>query len=548
MARPVLTATRMRTRLATPLALAAAALAAPACVVEDDLYEGETVKSEDGKDDSSSVALFVDFEFDGTLTTTSSWNKEQTVEDQLLYTIGQLNGKNSVGRIDRMTLSDVRATSSGGVTTITYHARLPVAWGNKTNVPTEFTLKLPKDMSYTGQNKFAEAYGHDCVDSGAHDVDAGSMWYYYRPDRSGCALAAGDVVEAVATVSPSPINTTGKFPEYDKVWEDDLLQVVAVFGKYEDGATTASDAGIAAYNEFVRAIKTDLGTRATTVPATIPTSPGVGTPDIEWNATLADGKRVRVVALLVDNVRTGGAAFDARYEDLSTRADIIVYNGHAGLGANVRAMAQKGSWVAGQYVIVFQNGCDTYAYVDDALNTAHAAVNPDDPNGTKYVDIVLNGMPAYFSNMSGATMALYRALKAPASPKTYEQIFRSVSSSQVVLVTGEHDNTFTPGGGGTPTAWAGLTASGTVTKGQETRWETPTLAAGTYTFTMTGTADADLYVRIGAAPSTTSYDCRPYKSGSNEACEVTLAAPAPLHVMVRGYAASSTYELAGKQK
>jgi hypothetical protein len=79
-------------------------LVAPAlgCAVEEDVYDGETVKAEDGKDDSSAVALFVDFEFDGELVTDASWNREQTIEDQLLYTIGQLNGDNSVGRLDRL--------------------------------------------------------------------------------------------------------------------------------------------------------------------------------------------------------------------------------------------------------------------------------------------------------------------------------------------------------------------------------------------------------------------------------------------------------------
>ena len=46
------------------------------------------------------------------------------------------------------------------------------------------------------------------------------------------------------------IETTGKFPEYHKVWEDNVLRVVAVFGKYEDGATSG-DAGISAFNRFV---------------------------------------------------------------------------------------------------------------------------------------------------------------------------------------------------------------------------------------------------------------------------------------------------------
>ncbi|RKH72003.1 hypothetical protein D7X96_06535 [Corallococcus interemptor] len=42
-------------------------------------------------------------------------------------------------------------------------------------------------------------------------------------------------------------------------------------------------------------------------------------------------------------------------------------------------------------------------------------------------------------------------------------------------------------------------------------------------FTITGgTGDADLYVRFGAAPTKTTYDCRPYKTGNTEACTVPV--------------------------
>ena len=54
-------------------------------------------------------------------------------------------------------------------------------------------------------------------------------------------------------------------------------------------------------------------------------------------------------------------------------------------------------------------------------------------------------------------------------------------------------------------------------------------------------------MRIGSAPTTRTYDCRPYKTGSTETCEVVLTQAAPVHVMVRGYAASSTFELAGRK-
>ena len=521
------------------------------CVDDDGLYDGEAVKSDDGKTDASALAVFVDAEFSGRLVTDSSFDDNATIEDQLLYTVGQLNGMTAVGRIDRVVLSNITRRFVGGKTEIKYTAKLPVAWGDKRTVPSKISLKLPLDISSAGQDAFANKYKHDCVDFGAHDVDAGSMFYYYRPSASGCAIADADVVKVDAAVSPSLIQSTGKFPEYDQVWKDGTLEVLAIFGKFEDGATTSGDAGITAYNEFIASMKQELGARnLTTKPATIPSNPGVATPDVEFSASLPDGKKIHVVGLLTDNVRIGlsQSKFRARYEALSSRADFIAYNGHAGLGTNVRALAQAGKWVTGQYVIVYMNGCDTFAYIDDALNTAHKSINPDDTTGFKYIDIVNNAMPAFFGSMSDATMAMFRGLLNHSQPQTYEQIFRAIDSSQVVLVTGEQDNRFTPGGGGTPTAWAGLNDRGTVARNEAKNYSTPTLAAGTYEFSLTGTNDSDLYVRIGSAPTTRLFDCRPFKNGANESCSVTLPQPSTLHVMVRGYsAAASKFEIVGSK-
>lgn len=517
-------------------------------VVED----ADFVKEIDSKGDASAVAVFVNFEFDGELITSSSWRPESQIEDQMLYTIGHLNGSNSVGRLDKLKLSNVVSERLGdGTYKVKYRAILPVAWGNKTNIPQTYKLTLPVNMTQTALDAFATKYGRTCVDWGAHDVDSGSMWYYYRPNRSGCRFDDGATLTTTASVSLSDINTSGKYPEYDKVWEDDALKVVAVFGKYEDGATTASDAGVAAYNRFISTMKSELrvaGEIATT-PAVVPNAPGVENPDVTFTVTMADGKQITVVALLVDNVRTAPTSFNERYENLSGDADLIVYNGHAGLGANVRALAQKGTWVAGQYSIVFMNGCDTYAYVDSAMWDARAAVNPDDPTGTKHLDLVTNAMPSFFNEMSNGTTQLLRALMDYDSPKTYEQIFEKIDESEVVLVSGEHDNAFVPGGqpgDNGEVNWTGLTAGGPVARDEEKRFETPVLAPGTYTFAMTGDNDADLYVRVGNEPTLTEYDCRPYKYGSDETCVVELSAPTTIQVMVHGWEAS-TFELSGKR-
>lgn len=518
----------------------------------EDLSPEDAVKPEEGKDDSSVLATVLDFEFDGELLTDSAWDTKSVIQDQMLYTIGHLNEDKSVGRLDRLELSNVQKSSAEGKTKITYHAKMPVAWGSKTNLPKSYEFTLPKDVSSSGTTAFTEKYMHSCVEWGAHDVDSGSMWYYYRPGQSGCKLDEADVVKMTATVTVSAVNSTGKYPEYHKVWEDKALRVVAIFGKYEDGATSTGDAGIAAFNEFARAMGSAMTQYGpTTTPSPIPSQPGPANKTLQWMATIGE-RSVQVDALLVDNVASASytTEFKSWYEPLSEKADFIVYNGHAGLGQNVRALAKTGKWIAGQYLVLFMNGCDTYAYVDGTLAQTRASINPDDPTGTKYMDIVTNAMPAFFASDSEATMAVFNGLMKPDAPMTYEQIMKNIDPHQVVLVTGDEDNVYVPGGaggsgGGGIDTWAGLNESGTVVKNEEKRYETPVLKAGAYLFAMTGTGDADLYVRIGTAPTATLYDCRPYKAGSKESCRVNLATDAPIHVMVRGYAATSNFSLTG---
>lgn len=72
-----------------------------------------------------------------------------------------------------------------------------------------------------------------------------------------------------------------------------------------------------------------------------------------------------------------------------------------------------------------------------------------------------------------------------------------------------------------------------------------TVAAGqTYSVKMTGTGDADLYVRFGAQPAAAKYDCRPYANGSAEECSGAVPAGATqLFVSVSSYGAASTFAL-----
>ncbi|MEP7097359.1 MAG: PPC domain-containing protein, partial [Dokdonella sp.] len=100
------------------------------------------------------------------------------------------------------------------------------------------------------------------------------------------------------------------------------------------------------------------------------------------------------------------------------------------------------------------------------------------------------------------------------------------------------------GGGGSCTPSGTLLCSGT-------QVTLPTVATGgvssTYSIVVpagktslvvniaSGTGDADLYVKAGSAPTSTSYTCRPYTSSSTETCTINSPAAGTYYMNVRAY-------------
>ncbi|WP_224249325.1 M4 family metallopeptidase [Hyalangium gracile] len=68
---------------------------------------------------------------------------------------------------------------------------------------------------------------------------------------------------------------------------------------------------------------------------------------------------------------------------------------------------------------------------------------------------------------------------------------------------------------------------------------TPTGATGMKFEMSGGSGDADLYVKFGSAPTTSSYDCRPYAAGNAESCTFNPAKQGTYYVLIRGYSAYS---------
>jgi hypothetical protein len=82
--------------------------------------------------------------------------------------------------------------------------------------------------------------------------------------------------------------------------------------------------------------------------------------------------------------------------------------------------------------------------VDGALFEAHRRVNPDDPTGSQYLDLVLNAMPSYFNSNARNAWVLVDGLRNPDAPLSYVALLQSVDAAQVVLTIGEEDNRYDP--------------------------------------------------------------------------------------------------------
>lgn len=86
-------------------------------------------------------------------------------------------------------------------------------------------------------------------------------------------------------------------------------------------------------------------------------------------------------------------------------------------------------------------------------------------------------------------------------------------------------------------------AVGTVEQEQNHHYTVPLpLNASNISIDLSGNGDGDLYSLLGAQPSETDYECRPFQAGTEEAC-YRVTGSGDLGIMVRGWAPVSDYEL-----
>lgn len=116
---------------------------------------------------------------------------------------------------------------------------------------------------------------------------------------------------------------------------------------------------------------------------------------------------------------------------------------------------------------------------------------------------------------------------------TYYVMIQGYSAYSGVSLTGE----YTESSGGSGTGGGGTINDLAAATGEWVRY-TIDVPAGMSSLDVDisgGTGDADLYVQFGSQPTTSSYDCRPYRTGNTESCSVSNPDAGTYHIGVRAY-------------
>lgn len=347
---------------------------------------------------------------------------KREIKNQVKFTIGALNEIGGGAAIESTLHIELKDRIREN--TVAYKARLLIAYPQQYVLPQELQVVLPASGSRDGLKSFYDAYSPRCS---SENHGWSSYFYDYRPMRCGLSQQAEPALgwRATFALEVQEEHLDAK-PETQKVWEDGKYNVIAIFGNTNSTDSTRSAVQFRQYlyNWFGTPIANQMDDHGRFSVQTM-----------QFRAH----KGVMVVSLfdLFDgNVQTLGESFKSAFEALTPDADLVAYNGHSGLGANVGALTHMGVFKPDQYQVYFLNGCDSFSYVDGRLAEAHVAQNPESAP-TKYLDLILTVLPSAFEEMAYGTARVVLGLHTGSA--TYYQMLSNIRNASP-LVIGEEDN------------------------------------------------------------------------------------------------------------
>ena len=294
---------------------------------------------------------------------------------------------------------------------------------------------------------------NNCTDH--HYQSEGDFWYFWSPERRGCAMKKGvdyQVFEGKLNHKP---NTKRTFPEYDRLLNAKNEVEITIFlgmdhESPEADPNTSGDVNAWNFQDIKRSLLDKeykpLGKWSEKrLKSHLPTDIAV-LPHIESFKKKVKGPKGEVTLKVqlfygATAINESSTAFHHFLDESFKSHGVIMYGGHSGLGGHLSLTnIEQVSGLKLQpnkdiYQILFFNSCSSYPYYTDQFF--------DRKGGTKNLDIITNGLATYFSVMPRTMLDVVGAIEGYFAGKgrlSYQSLAKSMDSENLLGINGDEDN------------------------------------------------------------------------------------------------------------
>lgn len=317
----------------------------------------------------------------------------------------------------------------------------------------QFALPInPEDIYQASVVNNVNGVSYPCSTDRLHTEEQ-YFWYFWKPELRGCPLKHNkDYVYVTANMETQP-SVNLSFPEYDRLFENGVANVYLLIGM--DNANTSrnpmqsSDINSYTYRQIRSYLQTlrfkpDLITQENYLKKF---------PRLQKDAylevfeTQLGNKKINVKLFFGPSGNYDSILFRQFLSESLLNGSLLIYSGHSGLGENLDTegissdLGHNLQANQNKYQIYFFNGCSTYPYYN--LQYFNLKKSARDPNGTKNLDIVTNGLATYFNALTPSNKVVIDALYnfALTGKKTsYQEIITSADSNNLLAINGDEDN------------------------------------------------------------------------------------------------------------
>jgi hypothetical protein len=300
-----------------------------------------------------------------------------------------------------------------------------------------------------------------CTDS--HYNSESDFWYFWDPKMPGCPLAqsTAEVLTFSGSLRELP-NTKRTYPEYDRLYGDNrngrTLRASVFLGYIDDlpnlRVPRRRDDGYGALRNVENELK-DLGFElaekqdAFRIRSDGSQMAGINfrriyTKEVErLSGNRGAGQSVEVELLLADtSIASRDSTFHHYLVPALRQSDMLVYDGHSGLGGNLDLEQIRGERLdPAKYQIFYFNGCSSYPYFKQMFIDAKG--------GTQSLEVITSGLPTLTDTAGPNVIAFLRPL-LEGRTWSYQRLLAALENSNgengtyLTGVSGDEDNQYEP--------------------------------------------------------------------------------------------------------